>query len=172
MEIKNSDIKVISASYNQKEFDQSFDGFDAIFATERTDFGGYSHFFTQDLFSAITGTQSGINDFVHIKNIDAINLQKSNKPHLIHTQIIKNSLQESTELMNNIIRISRDKGFDKILLTQFIKLKTNDNENFKGCLLSFRQDVGKSKITIFFAVDKDHHNEFKAILDNSSNNID
>jgi hypothetical protein len=159
------ELITVKAAFGQSNFDANFNGLNAVFSTEKTDFGGYSHFFSIDILKSLYNFDDSKTTKIHINERDQIK-ENTIGPIIIHTPIIKNDHLEAESLMKNIISLSLEKSYNKIALTHFIKIKGKFEQNLKGIIDSIKEYSSPKTITIVIAVDEDRFEEFNDIINN------
>ena len=130
------------------------EGIDAVFATARTDFGGYSHAYSSFIFEHLGLEQSP-------RTLTEFELQedqcKRSTPYYIATPVVPNDAAAAKTLTLELLKLCEKRGFQKVLLTQFIELKSKQerarHQNFAGILEALNEYSAVSDLQLTLCLD-------------------
>jgi hypothetical protein len=163
--IKNINFIILKSSYHWESYEDNALFMDALFCTERLDFGGYSFAYVQQLASPLKldDLRRFYLNEIAVKSYIRLDYDE---PVVIFTDIVKNNIIEAKKLMDKIIQVSRTNNWRNIRLTQLIELKSKNNENnFKGIIQSVLNNAEGKELTIFIDIDERRYDEFCSLLD-------
>lgn len=167
--IKNIHLITLKSNYHLNLSEDNAHFMDALFCTERLDFGGCSAAYVSQLAKSVKSEEL---EKVHINNLPlTINSNRDiDLPMIVLTNIIKDSFIDAKKLMDKIIEVARNNNWRSIRLTQLIELKsTNNANNFKGIIQSLLNNSDGKELTIFIDIDTRRYDDFCDLLDKHLN---
>ena len=151
----NYTLQLHAASYGKGGIaNLPLEGVDAVFATARTDFGGYSHAYSSFIFEYLGLEQSP-------RTLTELELQedqcKRSTPYLVATPVVPNDAAAAKALTLALLKLCEKRGFQKVLLTQFIELKSKQerarHQNFAGILEALNEYSAVSDLQLTLCLD-------------------
>ena len=151
----NYTLQLHAASYGKGGIaNLPLEGVDAVFATARTDFGGYSHAYSSFIFEHLGMEQSP-------RTLTELELQedqcKRSTTYFIATPVVPNDAAAAKALTLALLKLCEKRGFQKVLLTQFIELKSKQerarHQNFAGILEALNEYSAVSDLQLTLCLD-------------------
>ena len=148
-------LKLHAATYGREAISTlPLEGIDAVFATARTDFGGYSHAYSSFIFEHLGLDQSP-------RTLTEFELQedqcKRSTPYYIATPVVPNDAAAAKALTLELLKLCEKREFQKVLLTQFIELKSKQerarHQNFAGILEALNEYSAVSDLQLTLCLD-------------------
>ncbi len=168
---ENIKLIILEDNYRFNDFGEEYNNLDAIFATENTGLGGYSHSFLCRIVESNYPSVPIPAKFHRLRNENDV-INNSSQPMLVHTAVVPNDTDKAERLMDLIIKFSRNRNYRKILLTQMIELKSSkNNNNFLGIKKSILQSGQGSNLTIVISIDQKQYNGFSDLFRIEKSNI-
>jgi hypothetical protein len=149
----------IKSNYDSKlELNDINKEIDAIIATDRKDFGGFSY--AQSLF--LIENTYGLSDYQLdiFKISETISLKNTSVPPIVLIPIIKNDSIKTKELILEIVAICQVKNYRRILMTNFIRLSSSQIQSVLGLNRALEEVPNDFDLIIDFLVDENYIDEF------------
>ena len=152
----NYTLQLHAASYGKDRIAKlPLEGIDAVFATARTDFGGYSHAYSSFILEHLGLEQSPC-------TLTELELQedqcKRSTPYYIATPVVTNDAAAAKALTVELLKLCEKRGFQKVLLTQFIELKSKKerarHQSFLGLLEALNEYPSSSTLQLTLCLDQ------------------
>jgi len=149
-------LKLHAATYGREAISKlPLEGIDAVFATARTDFGGYSHAYSSFIFEHLGLGQSP-------RSLTELELQedqcKRSTPYFVATPVVANDAAAAKALTVELLKLCEKRGFQKVLLTQFIELKSKKerarHQSFLGLLEALNEYPSSSTLQLTICLDQ------------------
>ncbi len=131
---------------------------EAIIATDRKDFGGFS--FAQSLFLVENTFGLKENQIDIFKISESLQLKNQNVPPIILTPIVKNDSIKTKELILEIFAFCKIKKYRRILVTNFIRLSSSQVQSVLGLNRALEEVSNDFDLIIDFLVDENYIDEF------------
>lgn len=149
-------LQLRSATYDSLGSNPHFyEGIDAIFATERTDFGGYSYAYACRILEGM-GQEPVGKSIAKLAFKSRENWAESS-PQFLLTPVIPNDFAAAKALTLELLKLCEKRGFQKVLLTQFIELKSKQerarHQNFAGILEALNEYSAVSDLQLTLCLD-------------------
>ena len=152
----NYTLQLHAASYGKDGISKlPLEGIDAVFATARTDFGGYSHAYSSFILEHLGLEQSP-------RTLTELELQedqcKQSTPYFIATPVVPNDAAAAKALTVELLKLCEKRGFQKVLLTQFIELKSKKerarHQSFLGLLEALNEYPSSTTLQLTLCLDQ------------------
>jgi hypothetical protein len=149
-------LQLHAATYGREAISTlPLEGIDAVFATARTDFGGYSHAYSSFILEHLGLEQSP-------RTLTELELQedqcKRSTPYFIATPVVPNDAAAAKALTVELLKLCEKRGFQKVLLTQFIELKSKKerarHQSFLGLLEALNEYPSSSTLQLTLCLDQ------------------
>jgi len=149
-------LHLLATTYGREAISKlPLEGIDAVFATARTDFGGYSYAYSSFIFEHLGLEQSpcSIRELAYLGEVEP----KQSTPYFILTPVVPNDAAASKALMLELLKLCEKRAFQKVLLTQFIELKSKQerarHQNFAGVLEALNEYSAVSDLKLTLCLD-------------------
>jgi hypothetical protein len=159
-------LRLHAATYGREAISTlPLEGVDAVFATARTDFGGYSHAYSSFILEHLGLEQSP-------RTLTELDLQedqcKRSTPYFIATPVVPNDAAAAKALTVELLKLCEKRGFQKVLLTQFIELKSKKDwakhQNYLGILDALRASTPSKHLELIFCIDRRYQSFYEEAL--------
>ena len=150
-------LKLHAATYGREAISTlPLEGIDAVFATARTDFGGYSHAYSSFILEHL-GLEQSQRSIVELAGLGEVELRQST-PYFVATPVVTNDAAAAKALTVELLKLCEKRGFQKVLLTQFIELKSKKerarHQSFLGLLEALNEYPSSSTLQLTLCLDQ------------------
>jgi hypothetical protein len=157
-------LKLHAATYGREAIPTlSLEGINAVFATGRTDFGGYSHAYSSFILEYLSLKQSPR----RLPELSVLSEEQqiTSTPFWIATPVVPNDAAAAKSITMDCLDWAVNQGLQKLLFTQFIELKSKQNwakhQNFLGILDALRTSTPRQDLELIFCIDSRYYSFYK-----------
>ncbi len=160
-------LKLHAATYGREAISTlPLKGIDAVFATARTDFGGYSHAYSSFIFEYL-GLKQSPHSLPELA-VQGEGEQRTSPPFWIATPVVPNDAAAAKRITLDCLAWAANQGLQKLLFTQFIELKSKQDwtkhQNFLGILDALGSSTPRQDLELIFCIESRYYSFYKEEL--------